>query len=294
MDDREPLCASVRRHCAEVAASARWVSIDADRISDVGGVAGLDPDLHFLEGSTEEVARYVLVLDAVNFGSGWFHTLDLPPGETGTEAITDALTRHARGRGGTWTPAELRRIEAGEVAALLGQPAEHELMRLYAQALQQLGAWLGERTALDAITAADGSAQRLAELLAGGMPFFADVGYYKRAQITANDLALAGVAAFDDLDELTIFADNLVPHVLRVDGVLTYAPELASVVDSGRPLAAGSPMEQEIRACAVHACELLARRFGVAPRTLDNQLWNRGRHRPYSDRLPHRTHTVFY
>ena len=44
---------------------------------------------------------------------------------------------------------------------------------------------------------------------------FADHGFYKRAQIVASDLALAGVAEFDDLDRLTIFADNLVPHVLR-------------------------------------------------------------------------------
>ena len=41
------------------------------------------------------------------------------------------------------------------------------------------------------------------------MPFFDDLGFYKRAQITANDLALAGVATFDDIDELTVFADNL-------------------------------------------------------------------------------------
>ena len=126
------------------------------------------------------------------------------------------------------------------------------------------------------------------------MPFFDDVGYYKRAQITSNDLALAGVATFGDLDALTIFADNLVPHVLRIDGVLAYAPELAAVVDCGRLLPAGSAMEHEIRACAVHACELLAGRFSVAPRTLDNWLWNRGQDRPYTDGLPHRTRTVFY
>ena len=270
------------------------MTIDADALTELDGVAGLDPELHFLEGSTDEVARYVLVLDAINFGSGWFHTLRLPPGESGTAAITRALTEHARGRGGTWSPAELRRLDTAELAALLGQGAGHELMALYARALNQLGAWLGDGTALDRIAAAGGSAQRLAELLAAGMPFFDDVGYYKRAQITANDLALAGVAAFGDLDELTIFADNLVPHVLRLDGVLAYAPDLAHAVDSGRLLPAGSREEQEIRACALHACELLAARLGVAPRTLDNRLWNRGQRPPYSERPAHRTHTVFY
>jgi hypothetical protein len=294
MRRRQPLCAAVRRHCAEVAASARSVTIAVDALTELDGVAGLDPELHFLEGSTDEVARYVLVLDAINFGSGWFHTLRLPPHESGTDAITRALTEHARARGGTWSAAELRGLGAAEIAALLGQSPDHELMALYATGLNQLGGWLGDAGALDRIAAAGGSAERLAELLAAGMPFFDDVGYYKRAQIAANDLALAGVATFGDLDALTSFADNLVPHVLRCDGVLTYAPELAAAIDAGRLLVAGSREEHEIRACALHACELLSARLGVAPRTLDNWLWNRGQNPPYSQKPAHRTHTVFY
>jgi hypothetical protein len=82
--------------------------------------------------------------------------------------------------------------------------------------------------------------------------------------------------------------------VLRLDGVLVYAPELAAAVDAGRLLPAGSAMEREIRACAVHACELLADAHGVAPRTLDNWLWNRGERPPYSERPAHRTRTVQY
>jgi hypothetical protein len=58
-------------------------------------------------------------------------------------------------------------------------------------------------------------------------------------------------------------------------------------------------MEREIRACAVHACELLAARAGVPPRVLDNWLWNRGVEllRDGSGAgagRPHRTRTVFY
>jgi len=59
----------------------------------------------------------------------------------------------------------------------------------------------------------------------------------------------------------------------------------------GEELAAGSEMETELRACAVHACELLAARWGVAPRVLDNWLWNRGQGLPGR---PHITRTVFY
>jgi hypothetical protein len=277
----------VRRHCAAAAAAARWVRIDAEAPVPSGGVAGLDAGLHPLEAPPEELARYVLVLDAINFGSGWFDSLG-----TDTNELTRRLTEHARGRGGTWTAAEMRGLDATVVAGVLG--LEPPLTALYALALNRLGSWLGERSALAVIAEAGGSAERFAAQLASAMPMFDDAGFWKRAQIAANDLALAGVAAFDDVDRLTVFADNLVPHVLRLDGVLSYAPELAAPVDSGEPLPAGSAMEREIRACAVHACELLAARLGVAPRTLDNWLWNRGQGSPYTERRPHRTLTVFY
>jgi hypothetical protein len=125
------------------------------------------------------------------------------------------------------------------------------------------------------------------------MPLFDDTGFWKRAQIVPNDMALAGVAEYDDLDRLTIFADNLVPHVLRVDGVLVYDDGLASRIDAGDLLEPGAE-EREIRACAVHACELIAARLGVPPRVLDTWLWNRGQERRYKAVPRHRCRTVFY
>jgi Potential Queuosine, Q, salvage protein family len=287
------LCEEVRRHCTAVAASARWVRVDPEATVPASGVAGLDPAVHLLDAPAEDVARYLLIMDAINFGSGWFPSLS-PYGEPPTDAIARRLAAHARRRGGCWTAAELRALDARAVATLLEQDPDHELMPLYARALNQLGTWLGERGALDVVASAGGSADRFAAALARGMPFFADRGFYKRAQITANDLVLAGVASFADVDELTVFADNLVPHVLRTDGVLVYAPELAAAVDGGLLLPAGGEQEREIRACAVYACELLARRVGVPPRRLDNWLWNRGRRPPYSERPAHLTRTVFY
>jgi hypothetical protein len=125
------------------------------------------------------------------------------------------------------------------------------------------------------------------------MPFFDDSGFWKRAQIASNDLALAGVAEFDDLDRLTIFADNLVPHVLRVDGVLRYDERLAAHIDSGELLRPGEE-EREIRACALHVCELIAERTGTPPRVLDMWLWHRGQEPRYKAIPRHRTRTVFY
>ena len=47
------------------------------------------------------------------------------------------------------------------------------------------------------------------------------------------------------------FADNLVPHVLRYEGVLDYEHSLEQKITSGELLAVGSREEVEIRACAI-------------------------------------------
>ena len=239
---------------------------------------------------------YLFTLDAINFGSGWFPLLRKR--EVGGRAVSGyftvawALTDRFRGAG-PWTAAELRALDAETVAGVLGQRPDLELMSLYAQGLRSLGRFLGERPALEVVHSARGSAARLARLLATEMAMFNDVGFYKRALITGHDLALAGVAAFDDLDTLPIFADNLVPHVLRCDGVLVYDERLAAHIDAGRRVRMGEA-EHEIRACAVHACELIAQRTGVPPRELDAWLWHRGQAPEYKARPRHRTTTVFY
>src|SRR5919202_1525439 len=206
-----------------------------------------------------------LALDAINFGSGWFPTLRKRRGPDGTAVsgyFTVAWGLADRFRAlGPWTNAELRAMRTEEIADVLGQ--------------------------------ARGSAVRLAEMLAAGMAMFDDRGFYKRAQIAGSDLALAGVAAFDDIDRLTIFADNPGPHVLRVDGVLRYDERLAAHIDAGRDLRPG-PQEREIRACAVHACALLAERTGMTERDIDNALWTRGGRPEYKAIPRHRCRTIYY
>jgi hypothetical protein len=148
--------------------------------------------------------------------------------------------------------------------------------------------------------------------LLSAMPYFDDVAQYrdkrvpffKRAQLTAADLALVfdgqGWGRFDDLAELTIFADNLVPHVLRMDGVLRYDADLAARIDREQLIPAGSIEEVEIRAGALHAVELMVAELrGVGrPATamsIDFLLWNRGQQPQYKLAKPrHRTRSVFY
>ncbi|HXA53505.1 MAG TPA: queuosine salvage family protein [Solirubrobacteraceae bacterium] len=303
----------VRADCAQIAARGRWVRIDADALADEELLerlvaptpdepsAALDPARHYLEGEPAEVADYLLALDAINFGSGWFPTLHkrLDRGEplSGYFTVAWGLADHIRARPSTDAPALgatwLLTMDTATIAAILEQPPDNELMSLYAQALRELGRFLGGRRALDLVAECGGSAERLAQTLARGMATWDDRHFYKRAQILAADLALAGVADFEDLDRLTIFADNLVPHVLRCEGVLVYDGALAARIDAGEILPPGGP-EREIRACALHACELIAARTGVPPRVLDNRLWNHGQHSAYKASPRHRCRCVYY
>jgi hypothetical protein len=292
-----PLPEQVRAHAAQVVEDARWVAVDHDRlraiaVDEVDTEPELDPQRHFLEGTEEQVATYLLTLTAINFGSGWFPTLRKRPKMSGYFTVASMLTDRFRADG-PWTNDELRALTTDEVAETLGQARDHELMGLFAQALRQLGNFLGERTALDLARDAEGSAQALAATVAYGMSMWNDRGFFKRAQILASDLQLGGVARFIDLDALTIFADNLVPHVLRCDGVLVYEPELAAHIDAEH-LLLDAAQEREIRAAAVHACALLARRLEVPERVLDMWLWNRGQAPEYKARPRHRARSVFY
>ena len=216
--------------------------------------------------------------------------------------IEERVPPWLRGRGGGWVTAEYAMLpratqERTQREATRGKLGgrTHEIQRLIGRALRAVTDMkaLGERSVLELIGESGGSAQALATQLARAMAMFDDRGFYKRAQIVPANLALAGVASFTDLDRLTIFADNVVPHVLRCEGVLVYDPWLASHIDSGRLLPMG-PAEREIRACAVHACELLSARFGVSARVLDNWLWNRGQAPEFKALPRHRCRCVFY
>jgi hypothetical protein len=148
----------------------------------------------------------------------------------------------------------------------------------------------------------DGSAEALATRLAGWetwrdvSPYDgAPVPFFKRAQIAAADLALSGLAPADDLDRLTLFADNLVPHVLRLDGVLAFEAPLVARIEAERPLEHDSPEEVEIRACALHAVELLVAAHGATTATaVDNVLWHRGGEPRYKARPRHRAPCTAY
>jgi hypothetical protein len=283
----------IREACAWVAGRASHVTIDeaaipayAAALPPPEAAPGLDAEAHVVDGPAELRAAFHLTLDAINFGSGWFPTLRKRAGRSGYWTIALGL-RDRFAEHGAWSADELRDIASGEIAAALDQDPRHELMTHFARSLNDLGAHVVDEHAgrfLGPVEQANGSAVALAEQLAC-WSCFADVSAYagrrvpfcKRAQIAAADLHHAGAATFGDLDRLTLFADNLVPHVLRLDGVLRFDAALAAAVEAGALIQHDSPEEVEMRACAVHAAELICRvRPDLAAQQVDHLLWTKG------------------
>jgi hypothetical protein len=311
----------VRSACAWVAGRARFVQIEETALSTYAttlprAVEALPPDpaTELVEGDDEARAAFVLCLDAINFGSGWWPTIRKRPGRSGYFTIAAGLTERFR-ESGSWPAGELAAIGPVEIASVLGQDPEHPLMGDYAAALGDVGAHVGaehDGRFEAVIEAADGSAVSLADLLAEWHAF-ADVSsyegrpipFFKRAQIAAADVDRMGIAlrrtgaptescGLRNLDRLTAFADNLVPHVLRLDGVLKLDPELEQRIEAGELLQHGSPEEVELRACAVHAIELLATTTPLAPAEIDSVLWNRGAAERYKSQPRPRSRNTAY
>lgn len=301
----------IRTACARVAQLAEHVSIVEEAIGQYGAAASQQwngipptreaPSRPLEPAERERLAAHWLTLDAVNFGSGWFPTLRKRADQTGYRTIEAGITEH-----GPWPAHELIGIEAAEIAAVLCQDPGHELMALFASSLRDLGAHVETEYGGSFLAAVDtGSAVALAERL-GSWDSFADSSTYKgmeipflkRAQIAAADLDRAGVAQFEDLDRLTMFADNLVPHVLRLDGILRFDTGLVARIEREELIEHGSPEEVEIRACALHAVELIVAATGgrdlIIAVEIDELLWNRGQEPHYKASPRHRSRCTAY
>lgn len=293
----------VRANAATIAESAQFVRICHERLAPYAAslpvaearTPELDPATHYL-GDPDLTLAYVITLDAINFGSGYFPHVRKRAGLSGYFTVAASLKD-------AWPlrVEDLQHLSGADCTRLFGQANTdadvQELMGLFARALNDLGNLVATRyggSFRTLVAAANDSAERLATLLSD-MPFYQDVGFYKRAQLTSADLAAARVSEFSDLDRLTVFADNLVPHVLRMDGVLEYQPELLERINREELIAPNSREEREIRGCALHAVELLREHLDqVTSMQLDYVLWNRGQQPAYKAQPRHRARTVFY
>ena len=314
----------IRKTCADVAARARWVAIEHDRLQryaetlDVlGSLPMSHTEEHHLLGRGEDTLIYFVLLDSINFGSGYFPHLEKGRSLSGYFTIAKKLKEYCLA--GIPQPADLLRLDAKSCADMFGQdfadPHMQELMELFATAFNQLGRWVVDHYGGDYLGFLK-RCGRLEDAVAAllKMPFYRDYTTYrgkkacflKRAQILLHDLQIAepgsALLQFGGFEALTVFADNILPFVLQADGILRYDPWLEKRIRAEELIAPGSTEEIELRACSIHAAELLKPRIieqsrrPITAREIDYCLWNRGQELRKTATLdkPHRTRCVYY
>jgi hypothetical protein len=277
-------------------------------------------NLYHFRGSAEETVTYLLVLDSLNFcfwpapGEMLWEIQYRSENLSGYFGLAAAVKRAVESGIPLMRADYLAQLSLNRLKEILGGEGELPLLGHRLEILKNVGQVLIEAydgRALNLVGAADGSAVGLARLLAEKFPSFRDVAeyrgvnvfFYKRGQILASDLhgAFEGKAwgHFEDMDELTAFADYKLPQVLRHLGIFVYADSLAQKIDQGIYLEAGSAEEVEIRANTIWAVELMRReaeKMGGRLKAfeIDWILWNLGQDPAFKVKPYHRTRTVFY
>jgi len=275
---------------------------------------------HHYCGDAEQTVSYLLVLDTLNFcfwapaGEARWETQYTSKKVSGYYGLAAAL-KLALESGVPITQARFLCDTTPEtLKALLGGSGTLPLLDKRVDALNELGqVLLAEYSGRAAHLVEDGgrSAVMLARLLAKKLTSFRDaasyegrdVFFYKRAQIFAADLhgAFNGRdwGRFEDIEQLTAFADYKLPQVLRHLGILRYENGLAERVDNGQLIEAGSAQEVEIRANTIWAVEWIRQALDekgkrMTASQIDWMLWSLGQDNTYRAKPYHRTLTVFY
>lgn len=311
----------IRHTCALVSEQSAQIKIHRSIINEYLRKLPLHEALNpvMVEGNhsdPETTLAYQITLNAINFGSGYFSHISKDDSKTSYPTIASKL-KQKFDQAGPFTASQLSGISATDCQQLFGLCADnepaHELMLLYSKAFNELGNLLTKKfggSFSELIGAADHSCEKLAQILCE-MPMYNDclmyngkkVFFYRKAQVAASDLhtAFAGESfgRFDDIEKMTIFANNLIPHVLRHDGILSYSPELETKIANLEEIPSGSEDEIEIRATAVHSVEVLREALGrlginVTSKGLDYLLWKRGQQQQYKSLPGHITKSIFY
>lgn len=310
-----------------VVESARHVQVDRERLTELCRdwlahpleIPGWDAEIHWSDGGPAAL-NYVLLLDALNFcfwSSGDAPRWGVYVGNTyydGYKALAAALKRAVESGIPVTSADYLANLTSQQLDSILSGTAPVPMLEYRLANAREVGQVLLDKFQgqfSQAVEQAGGSAPSLAEILAQNFSSFRDEASYggrpvrllKRAQITVVDVygtfGGQGYGRFDDIAELTAFADYKIPQVLRAQGILIYSSELAAKVDSKTELPAGSPEEIEIRAAMIWAVEWLRQGLKALGRPiqayeLDWLLWNIGQRPVAHERPYHRTRTIFY
>ncbi|CDW58336.1 DUF2419 domain containing protein [Trichuris trichiura] len=249
---------------------------DAAKAGELSQNLWLDCDVH-PKLSGREAVDWCFMVSVINF-SFWakprFTVKD--NGETlhGYLAFCCVLKRCLEAEIPITTPAYLENVSYDDFCKVLRDDYGNLLPLMFRrwQLLKECCKILVEQfdgTFLTCLKQCNNSAVNLLNIILTNFPSFSDVAIYKgkkvsflkRAQILVADLfyCLKGEepAAFNDIDELTMFADYRVPQLLVYFGALEYSADLRDLLVKKHLFASGDSMEVEIRGCSISAVEIL-------------------------------------
>ncbi|CAL5370982.1 unnamed protein product [Camellia sinensis] len=271
----------VRATTAWVASRSSHVSVDSSGIERVvdtikDSIPKVDWDfegIHYFDNGPLTV-QYLFVLDALNF-CFW------PDKDLSYDHLASGLKAALQNDKSVFDADRLQKCTGPELRKLLKWPRPLPLENERVRLLHEVGLELErnfEGKASNLVDSCGKSAVKLVTLVTRHFPGFRDhsvykghqVFLYKRAQIFAADLLGAfkgkGYGEFNDKGAITIFADYIVPAVLRQLGVLRYSSALAGTIEADGEIDSGSEEEVELRACSVYAVEkmreLMWKKFG--------------------------------
>ena len=258
--------------------------------------------------------QYIFVLDSLNF-CFW------PADNVEYDTLAICLKRVLERDESAFNAANLLSITEEELQSWFSS-VHIPLLSERVERLRELGSGLLEEydgLACNVVAQAKNSAVQLVKLVLRSFQGFRDtavykgmlVHFYKRAQILVGDVWAAygrqtkfgnkdSIYRFDDMDQLTMFADYRVPQILRQMSILEYREDLARRIDGCEEILFGSDEETEIRAATVMAVDRLQQALtqrGAAKLLvveLDWLLWQRGEAMKDGLLPHHRTLTVYY
>ncbi|PRT55781.1 hypothetical protein B9G98_03401 [Wickerhamiella sorbophila] len=180
--------------------------------------------------------------------------------------------------------------------------------------LKEAGAALANTAFSDVLRSCNCSASRLLDWVTTNLQSYNDrfvyrnmkVSILKRAQILVGELWACfngeGLGRFDDIDNITMFADYRVPRILYRLNCLRYSDQLEAVLRAGTLMESGSDAEIELRGTSIEAVEQIVHHIKTEhPETavnailVDFYLWDAAKAQEQSATIPcHRVRSVFY
>ncbi|KAJ8922222.1 hypothetical protein NQ315_004159 [Exocentrus adspersus] len=219
---------------------------------------------------------WLFVVDTLNF-CFWHHEHEegwKVEGYTGYFALCAAINRAQREKVDILNPKFYSVITEEKLSKILRSDTKVTcpLLSERLKCLHEVGNVLLEKfdgSFENAIKQADGSAIKLLSIIVDNFKCFRDeavykghkVAIYKRAQILVGDIWACyqnkDLGYFEDIDEITAFADYRIPQTLLWYGVFKYSDDLLSKLKANEILENGDEEEVEIRGCSIHAVELI-------------------------------------